>query len=339
MRLNKLPILRLCAGCLLLLALAGCRTMSAEDKPFTHTRTYHAATTVDPELHVLNVTVHAPTRPLDFSTPRRLGLSVGGGTLLQLRDSATQKWFGRTLAAHSVGHVMIELKSTDPRTGQLRYLLTAVNGADPSEWSDQIVKRQVGYTIFTRGIGGTIDPPDRVATDTDEPAEVGIRSARLRVLLSPEAADRMFHFYDEFVARGTYGRLALASDPLAGDGASCASLAVALLEVGGVMAPEWRAAWRRTLLVPCDLIGDPEVGKRVPPRRLLVGPAVRRWAEPHEPHRVISYFDTTLMHTWIAERAGRPSAVECQLSRLLAMPVFTVDGRVPAGPHPPPPSP
>ncbi len=333
MRLNKLPMLRLCGGWFILVALVGCRTMSAEDKPFTHTRTYHAATAIDPEPHVLNVTVHAPTRPLDYTTPRRLGLSVGGGTLLQLRDSATQKWLGRTLGAHSVGHVLIELKSTDPQTGQLRYLLTAVNAADPGEWADQIAKRQVGYRIFTRGIGGAIDPPDRVASDTDEPAEVGIASARLRVLLSPEAADRMFRFHAEFVARGTYRRLALASDPLAGDGASCASLAVALLEVGGVMTPEWRAEWQRTLRVPCALVGDPEGGRRVPPWRLVVGPAVRRWAEPGEPHQVITYLDTTLMHAWIARRAGR-GAVECQLSRLLAMPVTTVDGRVPTSPPP-----
>lgn len=309
--------------------------MPAEDRPFTQTRTYHAAMVVDAEPHVLNITVHAPSRPLDYTSPRRLGLSMLCGTMLQLRDSATAKLCGRTLGAHSVGHVLIELKSTDPHTGQVRYLLTALNAANPSEWADQACKQKVGYAIFTRGLAGKMDTYDRVATDMDEPAEVGTPSARLRVLLSPEAADRMFRFYAEFLACGGNRRLALVSDPLADDGASCASLAAAFLEVGGLLTPEWQAAWTRTLQVPETLIGDPEAGKRVSLRQLLVGPTVRRWAEPNEPHRELRYYDTTLMHAWIVKHAAHTSAVECQLERILAVPVATVDGRhipTPTGP-------
>jgi hypothetical protein len=322
----------------LIVLLAGCRTMPADDRPLTHTRTYHAATAVDPEPHVLNVTVHPPTRTLDYSSPRRLHLSMFGGTLLQLRDTATQHVFHRTFGAHSVGHVMIELKTTDPATGRPRYLLTTVNTADPGEWTDQAVKEKIGYSIFTRGVRGTIDPPDKVANDTEEPAEVGIASARLRVLLSPEAAERMVRFYEKFVADGTWRRFALVSDPLSGDGASCASLAVAFLEAGGLLTPEVRAAWQRTLLVPEALVGGPEAGRRVKVWRLFVGPTVRRWATPDEPHRVITYFDTALMHAWIVRHAGSGGIVECHLERLLAMPVATVDARgthTPTGPRVP----
>lgn len=337
MKCDDQPTLRLWAvGVVLLVAvLVGCRTMPAEDRPFTHTRTYHAAMVVDPEPHVLNVTVHAPSRSLDYSSPRRLHLSMLSGMLLQCRDAEMAKLCDRTLGVHSVGHVMIELKSTDPTTGQVRYLLTALNAADPGEWGEQAAKQKVGYAIFTRGVAGKIDTPDRVATDLEEPAEVGRPSARLRVLLSPEAADRMFRFYAEFLARGGDRRLALVSDPLAGDGASCASLAAAFLEVGGLFDPEWQAAWQRTLRVPEALVGDPEAGKKVKLWRLFVGPTVRRWAEPHEPHRDITYFDTTLMHAWIVQHAAHSSAVECQLERLLALPVATVDGRfvpTPTGP-------
>lgn len=328
MKLHCQPSLRrFGVGWLLLVVVTGCRTMPAEDKPFTHTRTYHAATAVDPEPHVLNVTVHPPTRPLDYSTPRRLHLSILRGTVLQLRDTATQELFGRTLGAHSVGHVMIELKTTDPATGQPLYLVTAVNTADPGEWTDQAVKHKIGYAIFTRGVGGTIDHPDRVANDADEPAEVGIESARLRVLLSPEAAARMVRFYERFMADGTWRRFALVSDPLTGDGASCASLAAALLEVGGLLTPNLRAAWRRTLRVPDPLVGDADAGKKVPLRKLFIGPSVRRWAEACEPHREIAYYDTALMHAWIVRQPVHPSPVESQISRLLAMPVRTIDGR------------
>jgi hypothetical protein len=329
MELYRQPILRrLQFGWLLLVSgLAGCRTMPADDKPFTHTRTYHATMAVDPEPHVLNVTVHPPTRPLDYTNPRRLHLSILSGTALQLRDTATQELFGRTLAAHSVGHVMIELKTTDPATGHPRYLITAVNTADPGEWTDQAVKQKIGYSIFTRGVGGTIDPPDRVANDADEPAEVGIESARLRVLLSPEAAARMVWYYEQFVKNGTWRRFALVSDPLSGDGASCASLAATLLTVGGLLTPDMRAEWQRTLLVPAALVGDPEVGKKVALGKLFVGPQVRRWATPCEPHRRITYYDTALMHAWIARHSSGGDAVECQLERLLAMPVVTLDAR------------
>lgn len=316
-------------------ALAGCRSMPAEDRAFTNTRTFHAATVVDPEPHVLNITVHAPTRPLDYSSPRRLELSMLRGMALQSRDSATTRLFGRTLGCHSVGHVMIELKSTDPLSGRVRYLLTAMNATDPDEWTAQVVKQKLGYAIFTRGVAGQLDTYDRVATDIDEPAEVGTPSARLRVLLSPAAADRMFRFYTEFLARSGHRRLALVSDPLSDDGASCTSLAAAFLETGGLLTPEWQAAWTRTLRVPEPLVGDPEAGKRIALRRLFVGPTVRRWAEPGEPHRVVSFYDTTLLHHWIARHATHTSAVECRLERMLAMPVATIDGRLtptPSGP-------
>jgi hypothetical protein len=196
-----------------------------------------------------------------------------------------------------------------------------------------VLKHQVGLALFTRAVGGKLDPPDRVAGDTDEPAETGAPAARLRVLLSPESADRMFAFHAEFFDRGTWRRMALVSDPLAGDGASCASLTAALLQVGGVFDPAWRTEWQRTLLVPEELYGEPEA-RRVPVRRLLVGPAVRRWAEATEPHRVVRFYDTTKMYEWVVRRAGHSTPVERQLSRLLAVPVFTIDARHRPYPHP-----
>lgn len=320
---------------LLLTVVAGCRTMPAGDRPFTETRTYRAAMAVDPEPHVLSVTVHPPSRPLDFTSPRGLVLSLVRGSLLQFGDDTTSELFGRTFGVHSVGHVMVELKSTDPTTGRVRYLLTAQNTADASEWADQAVTQRVGYALLTRGVTGRIDSYDRVATDIDEPAEVGTPSARLRVLVSPEAADRMLRFYAEFLARGIDHRMALASDPLAGDGASCASLAAAFLEAGGLLTPEMQAAWQRTASVPDALVGDPEAGTRVPLRKMFVGPTARRWAGAGEPHRDITYYDTTRMHGWVVRHAAHPSAVDCQLGRLLAVPVATLDARTvptPVGP-------
>jgi hypothetical protein len=337
MRFHHPTMMRLiCAGWLVLATAAvGCRTMPAEDRPYTETRTYHAATSVDPEPHVLNITVHPPTRPLDYASPQRLAFSLVSGSLLQLRDTTTAKLFGRTLGVHSVGHIMIELKSVDPHTGQVGYLLTAQNTANGSEWTDQAIKQQVGFALFTRGVAGRTDDPDHVANDIDEPAEVGTRSARLRVVLSPETADRLFRFYDEFRARGVHTRMSLVSDPLSGDGASCASLAAAFLEVGGLLTPDMRAEWQRTLHAPEALVGDPEAGKKVAPRKLLMGPAARRWAGPCEPHRDITYFDTALMHPWIVRHAAANSEAECRLSRLLAMPITTIDARnvpTPTGP-------
>ena len=318
--------------------------MSAAEKPFESSRTYVAATRIDPEPHVLSITIHAPTRPIRYESPKALAHSMLSATVAQAVNDRYRATTGRTLAYHMVGHAMIELKSAGG--AESRYLLTAVSESGTGQTNDLMLRQQVGYTIALVGTRGEIQSYNHVARDIDESVESDVRAVRLRFLVSPPAASRMFDFFAEFARRGIHERYALTAYPLDQTGAGCTSLMAAFLEVAGLLDPEWAARWRVSLRVPEELFGDPERGIRVPPRKLLFGPRTRRWATESEPHRLVAFYDTTAMFDWanrlatcpvahLPANAVREGPTEQALARHLGMPVVTIDLRhvpTPTGP-------
>jgi hypothetical protein len=336
---------RLLAVATALVFFTGCRSMPAAPRPIEQTRTFQSAT-IDPEPHVFSFTVHAPTFALDFSSPRSLGRSMLPGEAGEFLNSKFEKRTGRTRGIQIVGHCMIELKSVDSKTGQVRYLLTSVTNADRNEIADRFFKDQAGYEIAFSGIKGKIPTAEDVGQDLDEAAEIGIKAARARIVISEATANRMFDFFEEFQRRRIFEKFIVASSPLDERGICCSSLVASFLEAGGLLEPEWKEDWQRRLLVPSSLIGDPNTGTKVPPMRLLIGPQTRRWAKENEPNQPLAFYDTTKMYDWILSRHQTPSEqlppgytahgiVEKQIEAHMAMPVVTIDMRnrpVPTGP-------
>lgn len=325
----------------LVLVAAGCRSVPLEPGPLEASRTYRAATELDPEPHVLTITVLPPTRDWDFTTPRTVRRSSLVALPFEAAERGLQACAGRTFGFHAVGHSLIELKSIDPATGRPRYLLTAVTDEDDTEEKHLIFRDQIGLTFLDQGSRGKIQEPEVIGRILDEPAELGVRAARLRVLLTPATADRLFAYFEEFRRRRIYEHFALTSYPLRGDGAGCIGFAVSFLDAAGLLDPTLEQAWRVTLRVPADLYGDPQRGVRVPPRKLFFGLSHPDWPGDGEPYRVVSFFDTTALYHWIvnadrcAEASAAPSAVEVAQERFLHIPVVTLDARsvpTPTGP-------
>lgn len=322
----------------------GCRSTTVAERPFESSRTF-AAAQADPESHVFNVTLHAPTHPIRFRTPQSLARSLAVASAGYLLHERFRQATGRSLAFHMLGHAMIEVKSVG-EDGRRLYLLSAVTDTGDGETARLILKQQVGFSLADFGTRGRLESFDEVARDVDEAAETNVRAVRVRFLVSPQASARMLQFAEEFERRRVFERYSLTGSPLDGTGAGCTSLVAAFLEVAGVLDDGLKERWTVRLRVPDQLFGDPVQGTRVPVRRLFFGPRTRRWATEREPHRLLTFYDTTAMFEWARELATAPACrlppgtenrgpVECDMARRLGMPVVTIDLRgrpTPSGP-------
>jgi hypothetical protein len=309
---------------------AGCRSMPIEARPVETTRTFHAATRLDENPHVLTITTFKPPVPPTYRTPQNVMASAVGSTLYcELQDLA-KKGFDRHLGYHIFGHVIVELKTVDPATNEPVYLVTAVTDADYGEAWRLLFKEKVGLTLLVTGTAGKVQTPDEAATILDEPAEIGVAASRMRFLLSPESAAAMLAHYRDFVGSGVYKRFSLTAYPLDRNGAGCTSFGVSFLDAGGVLTPEMIRAWRVSLTAPEHLFGDPAAGRKVPMWKVLTYFAThRRW--PETDCKTVRFYDTGLMYRYAADLAERTRTeqpeTERKLAEYLAIPTVTFDAR------------
>ena len=295
------------------------------------------ARTPDPVLpaapYELNITVFPPSTTLDFSTPATLVYSA-----FQAKQHASEaRGSTKSSPAHEVGHTLVEL-----RLGGGAAIFAAVSDEDDDEEDRRVFDDGVGFALLFEGVKGHIQSERDVRGTLRQPRFFGSRSARLRVLLSREMAEHLRAFFEDFRAREIAERFALAADPLSGTGAGCASFAVAFLEAGDLMIPEWRGfntpdGWRMSLRVPEALIGGASTGRRIDPYALISAPIAQRWAAPREPGRDLVFFETGLMHAWLV-RASESAEMQARfglrvgpeeraIAELSKIPTVTLDRR------------
>lgn len=325
----------------LVLMLASCAATSTGAATPTH-----AARTPDPELpasaYELNITVFPPSTALDFSTPATLVYSA-----FQAKQHASDvRSSTKSAPAHEVGHTLVEL-----RRGGAPPIFAAVSDEDDDEEDRRVFDDGVGFALLFEGVKGHIQSERDVRGTLRQPRFFGARAARLRVLLSREMAEHLALFFERFEKSRIAERFALAADPLTGTGAGCASFAIAFLEAGDLMIPEWRGfntpdGWRLRLRVPEALIGGATTGRRIDPYALIAAPIAQRWAEPREPGRELVFYETGLMHAWLVRavesadvraRFGlRLGPEERTIADLVNIPTVTLDrreARPPAAPR------
>ncbi len=106
----------------------------------------------------------------------------------------------------------------------------------------------------------------------------------------------MQRYLDEFTERRCFEHYGGANRSRYGEGGGCSPFATSFLDVGGLFAPEFKAAWRITLRIPPEACGGPAFGRRVNPFKAL---SLKRWAREDEPHVPIEMWDPTLMFRYV----------------------------------------
>ncbi len=109
-------------------------------------------------------------------------------------------------------------------------------------------------------------------------------------------AQRYLKTYEELRLNEIYG--GLRSEPNLGEGAGCSAFAISFLEVLGFMSESMRAAWRRELLVPVELLRSRTRSAKIGVIGYLRG-RDRPWASENEKHIRLEFWDPEKMFNWV----------------------------------------
>lgn len=220
-------------------------------------------------------------RTVDWRRPRTLALSALGNQIaFEHRDHK-----------HSIGHVFVHLTSS--LAG--RDVMTGMSNRVATEDRDLILEDGYGMGVLGADMMGELEDGADLAAEIEQRAASGLM-ASMRFLLSPEAAARMVQFLDEYRAQGLDDHYGGANRPRYREGGGCSAFAMAFLELGGLVLPEYQD-WRVDFRVPLAFYGGPLTGLRASFRRILLEGS--RWAREDEPHVDSMFWDPTRMFRWI----------------------------------------
>jgi hypothetical protein len=197
---------------------------------------------------------------------------------------------------HSIGHANIELECGG------RKVLSGMTSSGDSPEAKALLLERIGMGVLFRDFAGELEKPEEIAMELPI-RQAGGALTHLTVLLSDSTCSRLMQFHDEYEALGYGGHYGLVNRPRRGEGAGCTAYATAYLDVGGLILPEMRSRWTKTIRVPVDMIGGGEAGtpkKRVSFFRLLLAPW-RNWATPEQDHREVFFWDPDAMNAWVGE--------------------------------------
>jgi hypothetical protein len=193
--------------------------------------------------------------------------------------------------SYLVGHVMVKLFC-----GAFQFK-GGMTDADAHE-ERRLLALGHGFNLAFIGTKGTIHS-DLLYDDVHaELVSNNYRFIKIRFQLSESNCDRMKTYLSEFRQLSVYKRFGLAFRPRYREGAGCSSFGASFVDVGSLLEPEWESQWTRTLLVPDEVIGNPDQGKIVKVEDILLGKIGRRWARPEEKHRVLYFWEVQKMYDW-----------------------------------------
>lgn len=210
---------------------------------------------------------------------------------------------------HSIGHVNIELRCP-LEDGSIETIWAGVSSADSSEERELLLEQGYGLgVLFHTFRGKLLQGPDFVPA-LQKRFERG-NIAFLTFAVSEAACARMRRYFQEYVSRLDFKKYGLPNRPRHGEGAGCTAFATSFLEIGGLFPSELSRAWSRLIRVPSRWIGGPSSGQSVSLLRLLFAPNTGRWAQAHEPHQTVFFWDPDLMFDWVQktyDAASSPKA-------------------------------
>ena len=192
-----------------------------------------------------------------------------------------------------IGHVSIELTC-----GTERYFSGMVESDNNTPYTDLLFKEKYGFGVLYYDFNGYME------TDRDLTGELAEREAKgnlsfFEVVISPETCQRLVQYHREYQQLGFDKHYGLINRPRYREGAGCSAYGASMLDVAGVLDPEWKKAWNKTIQVPEKYIGGPTTGRRVSFLKIALLFAHDRWARDFEPHRTLSVWDPDEMHRWV----------------------------------------
>lgn len=116
-----------------------------------------------------------------------------------------------------------------------------------------------------------------------------------------EHIDRYLIAYEVSGQNKIYG--GLQTEPLQGLGAGCSAFGMSVLKVAGLYDRVFDQWFQRTLRIPHEIMNLSSAPARYNFYDLFFG-NYRSWAEPHQPHVKITFWDPQLMYQWVQDLAS-----------------------------------
>jgi hypothetical protein len=201
---------------------------------------------------------------------------------------------------HSIGHMNFDLSCG--RSGDLpggARFVTGQTNSDDSEMNNNIFLNAFGLGVFLASYSGRWETMGEIEADLPVRFKRG-SIAFTSFQISPKTCARVVSYLEQYKLRG-YDRIygGLEQRPRYGEGGGCSAFAESVLEIAGLMAPEWKSYWSHFLYVPDDLIGGPMTGNGVSPFDLLFGLNSLAWNPSQKNSYSLSFFDPYYAYYWV----------------------------------------
>lgn len=240
-----------------------------------------------------HLTVYAYTAPLgiDWTSPNSLTWSTIANSLVT--DP-------KLIAIHSIGHLNFHLQcAPSAALPQGADIEVGQTNTDDGQMSDNILKDEYGLGTMVSDYKGAWEKPADIEADLKVRYQRG-SVAFMDLSIRPESCARAAQYLQEYHARGydqVYGGLQRKARQ--GLGSGCSSFAESVLEIAGVMMPEWQNYWSHTVNAPLNLIGGPLTGNRVSVLEMLFSPTTFSWNKTAKNSMVVQFWDPFLAYWWI----------------------------------------
>jgi hypothetical protein len=244
------------------------------------------------------LTVYAYPAPMyiDWHSPSSLTWST---VLNNLTEDDT------LIAIHNIGHMNFDL---DCRNSSGTQIITGQT-SDGNSLEDEILNQ--GY-----GLGASLTPtPGKWETPANIYADLPTRYnkgtvAFMKFSISAENCNRAAQYLQEYQQKNLdkiYG--GLQSRARYQEGAGCTAFATSVMEVAGVLAPEFKQAWLHTVRMQYELIGGPTTGNHVELSDLLFGTAAWTWASSSDDSYALTFWDPYKVVKWIQKAAKKATTI------------------------------
>ncbi|WP_413613428.1 hypothetical protein [Bdellovibrio sp. HCB-110] len=233
----------------------------------------------------LELIFYRAPKPLNWSTPGNLIHS----TLKNMRMRVDGYRY-----PHSISHVNVRLQcGNEPSI----YRGMTATKSDPSYVWDFLGKGVALDTLMINVPGRHYTEEQILRWLPTLKAKGYVRSLKL-ILNDDQCArvQRYIKLYEELHLDKIYG--GLRSTAHYGQGAGCAAYAVSFLQILDLFPESIDKHWRRTLLIPLELLSSQTHSARIGFFGYLRGKD-RTWSSPNEKHIPLEFWDPELMYNWV----------------------------------------